>query len=423
MNGTANNYMAGSLGVGSTSLSIYNLRISKNITGSYPFAVWQDGTVQSTASNIVVGIQNSLRTQAASFTIPEYNHFSVEQYTLGAGSSVTTQTGFNVDNTVTGATNNYAFRGQIAAATGRWNIFMNGTALNYLNGSLLIGSTTDSGEKLQVTGTAKITGATTFASTVVITSNAPFYTGGNIYTTSSNLGIGTTTANVLGFFTNNSERMRLDASGNLGLGVTNPSEKIQVSGNILLVSGYNLYGNATSGNYSKIELYNSSTGNMTLATYFATASMLFLTNGTERMRLDANGNLGLGVTPSQTLHVGTTNANVTNYAAIGDSTNQRLLVGYAHASGVTNNVISAQVLSDSSGNLLLSSRTNSASDIILYTNSATTATERLRIKTNGQVRYIPLASAPSGAEAGDVYYNSTDNKHYGYNGTTWNAFY
>ncbi len=49
--------------------------------------------------------------------------------------------------------------------------------------------------------------------------------------------------------------------------------------------------------------------------------------------------------------------------------------------------------------------------------------ERMRIKSTGQVRYFPLASAPTGAEAGDVYYNSTDNKHYGYNGTTWNAFY
>ena len=51
------------------------------------------------------------------------------------------------------------------------------------------------------------------------------------------------------------------------------------------------------------------------------------------------------------------------------------------------------------------------------------ATQAMTIKTNRQVRFHPLALAPSGAEAGDVYYNSTDNKHYGYNGTTWNAFY
>lgn len=35
-----------------------------------------------------------------------------------------------------------------------------------------------------------------------------------------------------------------------------------------------------------------------------------------------------------------------------------------------------------------------------------------------------LTSAPvTGVNAGDIYYNTTDNKHYGYNGSTWNAFY
>jgi hypothetical protein len=38
---------------------------------------------------------------------------------------------------------------------------MNGTAANYMNGNLLLGSTTDGGQKLQVTGTANITGNVT----------------------------------------------------------------------------------------------------------------------------------------------------------------------------------------------------------------------------------------------------------------------
>ena len=75
---------------------------------------------------------------------------------------------------------------------------------------------------------------------------------------------------------------------------------------------------------------------------------------------------------------------------------------------------------------------SSAGDISILNDFATgrikfaaggSSTAHVTIKTGGQVRFHPLASAPSGAEAGDVYYNSTDNKHYGYNGTTWNAFY
>lgn len=36
--------------------------------------------------------------------------------------------------------------------------------------------------------------------------------------------------------------------------------------------------------------------------------------------------------------------------------------------------------------------------------------ERARVKAGGQVRFIPLASAPAGAEIGDVYYDSTTNR-------------
>jgi hypothetical protein len=36
--------------------------------------------------------------------------------------------------------------------------------------------------------------------------------------------------------------------------------------------------------------------------------------------------------------------------------------------------------------------------------------ERMRVKSTGQVRFIPIASAPASAEAGDVYYDSTLNK-------------
>jgi hypothetical protein len=50
---------------------------------------------------------------------------------------------------------------------------------------------------------------------------------------------------------------------------------------------------------------------------------------------------------------------------------------------------------------------------------ATAGTNRISVKPNGQVRYIPLAADPAGAEAGDVYYNSGTNKLRVYNGTAW----
>lgn len=58
-------------------------------------------------------------------------------------------------------------------------------------------------------------------------------------------------------------------------------------------------------------------------------------------------------------------------------------------------------------------------DFWVFTNN----TERFRYKTTGQVRFYPVSSAPSGAEAGDVYYDNTTNKLRCYNGTSWNDLF
>lgn len=50
---------------------------------------------------------------------------------------------------------------------------------------------------------------------------------------------------------------------------------------------------------------------------------------------------------------------------------------------------------------------------------STGGTERMRIKSTGQLRFVPLAADPSGAEAGDVYYNSGTNKLKVYDGSSW----
>jgi hypothetical protein len=51
---------------------------------------------------------------------------------------------------------------------------------------------------------------------------------------------------------------------------------------------------------------------------------------------------------------------------------------------------------------------------------ATNSVQRMAVKANGQVRFLPISTDPAGAEAGDVYYNSTANVLRYNNGTTWN---
>lgn len=150
----------GSLGIGTTTLTGINFRVGKNITGSVSsYGIFQDGQVQSDVTADAYGFRNSLNTQAASFNLTNYWHFTARQTTIGAGSSVTSQQGFHADATLIGATNNYGFRGSIPSGTNRWNLFMGGTADNYLAGSLGIGSTSLTGYSLRVS--KNITGAVT----------------------------------------------------------------------------------------------------------------------------------------------------------------------------------------------------------------------------------------------------------------------
>jgi hypothetical protein len=142
MDGSANNYMAGSLGIGSTSLTGRSLSVSKNITGATTsYAIRQDGIIQSDVTTDARGYHNSLSTAASAFTLANYYHYIATQGTIGGGSAVTNQYGFVVD-FLTSATNNYAFFSNINAAANRWNIYMAGTAANYMAGNLAIGTTT-----------------------------------------------------------------------------------------------------------------------------------------------------------------------------------------------------------------------------------------------------------------------------------------
>lgn len=55
--------------------------------------------------------------------------------------------------------------------------------------------------------------------------------------------------------------------------------------------------------------------------------------------------------------------------------------------------------------------------------AANALVERFRVKNLGACKFVPLSAAPSTAEAGDVYYDSSTNKLRCYNGSTWNDLF
>lgn len=137
------------------------------------------------------------------------------------------------------------------------------------------------------------------------------------YGTDKAIHIANPLAHGVAFWTNNLERMRLDASGRLGIGVTPISvgangEQLQI-GNAASTAGAGLTIGSTATADIQFSDATSGVGQYAGLLRYAhtTNTMQFWTDSTERMRLDASGNLGIGTTsPAARLHVTTgTNSN------------------------------------------------------------------------------------------------------------------
>jgi hypothetical protein len=149
-------FAAGSLGVGSTDLSRFAIHIAKNITGNATsYGILNDAVIQSDVTINAFYNRTGAATAAAAFTLTGLTHYDATQNAFGATSAVTNQYGFSAGSTLTGATNNYGFFGNIAAGTGRYNLYMAGTADNYLAGSLGIGAIANASALLDVQSTTK----------------------------------------------------------------------------------------------------------------------------------------------------------------------------------------------------------------------------------------------------------------------------
>jgi hypothetical protein len=126
----------GNIGIGGSGASNVSLYNQAAITGNVvSYANFTNATIQSDVTTVGFAYSTVIGTQAAAFTTT-IQHFSATQGVIGSGSTVSSQYGFVASPSLTGATNNYGFFGNIASGTGRYNFFAQGTAPNYFAGDL-----------------------------------------------------------------------------------------------------------------------------------------------------------------------------------------------------------------------------------------------------------------------------------------------
>ncbi len=255
--------------------------------------------------------------------------------------------------------------------TNRWGIYQDSTTdVNYLRGTTLIGTTTNAGYKLDVSGTLRNTLGANFATT----------------------------------------------SGSVLIGSTSLSGKLSVQG--ANANTYLLIDNVGSGeNY-----------------YAANAFHQFLTAGSARMTINSSGNVGIGTTtPNKKTVIAATAAIATgdDGLVILDpvSSNQTYLarcgssftyLGIPANSGLLYANTDLAIAADSGYRITFHQNSgrvgffSGANNLIIGT--LTDSGQRLQI--NSSLRLIPTSTVPT-ASAGTLYYDNATNKLKLYDGTLW----
>jgi hypothetical protein len=284
MAGSANNYLAGSLGIGTTSLSDKNFAVQKSMTGAVGFYnIGSFSTINSDVTTLAVLFHAQPATQAAAFTLPTLRYFYATQSTFGATSAVTNQYAFSTESNITGATNNYGFYGNTASGTGRYNLYMAGTADNFLQGSLGIGSTTLTNRDIRInralTGStaaysiytssvlqSDVTGSSYGIVSQIGTAAASFTATQitQISATQGTFGAGSVVTNQIGF----------DVNSNL----TGATNNFAIQGNIASGTGrFNLYMAGSAQNYLA--------GSLGINTFASASALLDVQSTTQGVRM------------------------------------------------------------------------------------------------------------------------------------------
>jgi hypothetical protein len=211
------------------------------------------------------------------------------------------------------------------------------------------------------------------------------------------------------FGTADTERMRIDSSGRVGIGTSSPASRLTVSDgssgltpfsdtDVFIDSNGSNYLQFGSGISSSPAIYfgDSADGDAGGIIYsHATDAMSFRANAAERMRIDSSGNVGIGTTsPSTKLHVvdSTTGGQLIVASTGTDSVDKVGTFATQHYTNAEEPVLGLAIQSTSTENKVfiggVFTQFNAATEIRFYTASNNTTlggSERMRIDSSGNV--------------------------------------
>jgi hypothetical protein len=271
----------------------------------------------STGTAAHVSPYSSLVQISGGGTITNANGYHVRTAT-NTSSTITQFNAFESQPQTVGSTLSTVFRGRNTASSNRYNLYMDGTAQNYLAGNLGIGTTTPDIYGLGVSTYKYLTlSAPTAGANFALLTLAGGTTGGGSINmgnqTIRHAGIRTFSGSHLSFFTNSTnsgtsltEKMRIDSIGRVGIGTATPSKLFHIAA----ASGNFTFDPTPSTSGYTTEFSMDNTG-LKIGHTSGIRDIQLQTSSSTRMTILGGGNVGIGTTsPTAYLHLkaGTTTA-------------------------------------------------------------------------------------------------------------------
>ena len=203
-------------------------------------------------------------------------------------------------------TNEFVTLGQLSSGTGQfWQLNSGGLSPATTSNDLLVGGTATSSALFQIFGSGSFAGTATTSGNLTFNANSSFINvvnGGSLAIQTATTGQGDTGL---------TSRLYIGNNGNIGIGTNNPSTKLYVSGGDIQIDNNRVirFTDSTGGTTSNLELNNannlqlfnnSASGNIQIGLNNSSNSFgtirFYTLNSLERMRIDQNGNVGIGTT-------------------------------------------------------------------------------------------------------------------------------